>query len=319
MIRVEFEEAQTGEVIGWSEIKYKKLPISFATETTVKINGQDYQVVAAEPETEKEYRKSGTINVKVILADETGTAQVSFEKEEVPHVPRSEFLEETESKEAEEEAIATGSVPISDVLMSLPTIHADLPERIVEEGEAKENLLSFHWDYWREVELVSKERVEEIRLEFARIASIWKNQRVEGVEPPAFRELYPRKGIEGPLNHHPLEFRTLITNYFAFHVPFDGLSFTGEDGVVQDAFAIRTTSGLNMYGIKKEGLVSVLGLARLNQDTDMKMLRQDSKYLAKLLEDHQLYLVDWTETLLMAGEDELYQYLRRTDHLGINR
>lgn len=51
LIRVSFVDAATGRCFSWTEMPAEQLPTSFEARTILNMEGQDWEVVAAEPMT----------------------------------------------------------------------------------------------------------------------------------------------------------------------------------------------------------------------------------------------------------------------------
>jgi hypothetical protein len=137
LIRVEFIDAATRKPFAVTESPADQLPETFALNTRVNIENQEWQIVKAEPMTRAEYVRRGGLTLtlaKVVM------------------------------------------VPVKDILMSLPTIYNTLPA-MEERSVAPEAVFTMDADLWRCVEFVSKTYQSAIDMEFQAIAIIYQDHR----------------------------------------------------------------------------------------------------------------------------------------------
>jgi hypothetical protein len=158
-IRVSFLNAEAGTCFAQAELPSAQLPDSFEAHTTVQLEGQDWEIVQAEPMTRAEYEQTGELRLRL-------------------------------------RPIHIEAVDPGNLLFSLPTICDVLPGIAPGSSKLKRRVLELHEDDWRQVELVCRSQQGEIEAGLAQIRRIYTDARTaEGF----FRELHVRKEVARPL------------------------------------------------------------------------------------------------------------------------
>lgn len=138
-IRVEFVDAATNNVFTATESNVNDLPETFALNTTVNINGQEWQIVQAEPMTRPEYIQTGKLTLtlsKIVM------------------------------------------MPVKDILYTLPTFYEPLPAmRDAPPPTPDDNVFVIHADLWRSAEFVPTSYRDDIEKECLGIANIHEHHR----------------------------------------------------------------------------------------------------------------------------------------------
>jgi hypothetical protein len=168
-VKVTFVDASSGKVMGVTSIAPEDLPDSFEANTTVTLQNDPWQVLAAEPVTRAEYAKSRTLRLSVRKLDLTQLSP-------------------------------------GDILYSLPTICDVIPPLREGSSKAGKRVLELHEDDWRQVELVSSLHRKALETELKSIELIFAAQRTPG---GAFKSLHVRKEIPEPLSDVTLSMATL--------------------------------------------------------------------------------------------------------------
>lgn len=248
-IRVRFIDAETGELVGETEVPAEQLPQSFEAATSLDIGDSTFEVVSADPVTAQEFRQTGNLRIE---------------------------LREVE----------TTMVDPSELLYSLPSISEELPP--IAEGSTKlgRNVLELREDDWRQAEFVALALQPAITAVFGSIERIYTEHR----KGAGFDELHIRKEVPTPLEGASLTLADLRGAVGETVTWLDGVAFEGVAGVVDESFAVKLPSGPTLYGLQREGRVSVLGLHHTKASA---AIEGDARLLAALASKHQLCLVDW--------------------------
>jgi hypothetical protein len=174
----------------------------------------------------------------------------------------------------------------SELLYSLPSISNELPP--IAEGSTKlgRNVLELHEDDWRQVEFVALAHQPAIATAFAAIERIYTEHRKDS----GFDELHIRNEVPAPLEGTSLTVAGLRGAVGETVTWLDGVSFHGVAGRVEGSFAVKLPSGPALYGLQREGRISVLGLHHTKASA---AIEGDARLLAALAAKHQLCLVDW--------------------------
>ncbi len=182
--------------------------------------------------------------------------------------------------------VETTMVDPSELLYSLPSISEELPP--IAEGSTKlgRNVLELREDDWRQVEFVALALQPAITLVFASIERIYTEHR----KGHGFDELHIRKEVPAPLEGTSLTLAALRGAVGETVTWLDGIAFEGVAGVVEGSFAVKLPSGPALYGLQREGRISVLGLQHTKAGA---AVAGDARLLAALASKHQLCLVDW--------------------------
>jgi len=168
-IQVTFCDAASGAVFGQAEMSAANIPKSFEAHTTLNLEGQDWEVVTAEPMTRDEYEKAGTLRLTL-------------------------------------RKVRIGTISPKNVLFSLPTICDKIPG--IDPGTSKlgKKTVELHEDDWRQVELVAQCHQAEIDVCLSHIRRIYTEQRTDN---GFFRKLHVRKEVAAPLEGGGLLFTDL--------------------------------------------------------------------------------------------------------------
>ncbi|MFY0568712.1 hypothetical protein ACN28E_33500 [Archangium lansingense] len=262
-IRVRFIEAETGQLMGESEVPAEQLPQSFEAATSMDIGESSFEVVSADPMTAQEFLQTGTLRLEL---------------REVKH----EMVDPRE------------------LLYSLPTISNELPP--IAEGSTKlgKFVLELREDDWRQVELVTLSLQPTIATVFAAIERIYTEHR----KSSGFDELHIRKEMPAPLEGTSLTLADLRGAMGETAKWLDGVSFRGVAGLVEGSFAVGLPSGPALYGLQREGRISVLGLQHIGVSAAVE---GDARLLAALASKHQLCLVDWCRVEQVPASAERIQ------------
>jgi hypothetical protein len=244
LIHVEFIDAVSGAHFAQTDIPADQLPASFEARTTVNLEGQEWEIVAAVPVTRAEFEQTG--NLRLTLSKIT-SAVIS---------PR-------------------------DILFSLPTICDFIPGIAPGSSKLGKQVLELHEDDWRQIELITAAQRSEIDAGLAAVLAIYEREREPS---GAFRKLHLRKEVADPLagcnlplakpsryfpSLTPLDgiaYRDvagLVEGGFAFRSP-SGLCLYG----VQTAGAV-TTLGLDLQQIRDAIEEDARSLAALMRDHDL--------------------------------------------------
>ncbi|WPB81137.1 hypothetical protein KYC5002_18645 [Archangium violaceum] len=248
-IRVRFIDANTGELVGETDVPAKQLPESFEAATSMDIGENTFEVVSAEPMTAREFRQTGTLRIELREVEYT-------------------------------------TVDPRELLYSLPSISDELPP--IAEGSTKlgRNVLELREDDWRQVEFVALALQPAITTVFAAIKRIYTEHR----KGYGFDALHIRKEVPTPLEGSSLTLAELRGAVGEAVTWLDGISFAGVAGLVEGGFAVKLPSGPALYGLQREGRISVLGLHHTKASAAVE---GDARLLAALASKHQLSLVDW--------------------------
>lgn len=271
IIRVEFVDQASGEVIGYDEVAAKKLPEDFQHTVAVKIGGEEFQVLKATPDKRKKYKKTGTIVIEV----------GPKEKDEM-----STSLEE-ESDPIEDAVVYASTLPTDKVFRSAS--HSDLFPAFTGSKDGKDLVVMGTWE-WRSLEFIGEELKDRIDQEFEQILQI----RVEHSRADAgrlvFTKQHRRSGVRNPLGSRTISAKQMLEEQFPFAVQYEGLTFMAADGFADGGFALKTTDGLMVYGLEFGEKVSVLALGKSAYNGE-----GSAEALSSFMKANQLLLVDWEE------------------------
>jgi hypothetical protein len=221
VVRVLFIDVESGACFAMTESPIELLPESFATQTTVSIEDQDWDVVSAEPVTRAECESTGQLNLTLRKVN------------------------------------PAGNVSPDEIRYSLPTICDAIPDVAAGTSKRGRRVLELHEDDWRQVEFVSRSCQDEIEQGLANIFQIYRDQQGEG---GAFRELHVRKEVAEPLRDARLTLGRAQDQFGPPAPPLEGLAYRREDGLIEGGFAFKGRSGLQFYGRERDGRLVALGL-----------------------------------------------------------
>lgn len=188
------------------------------------------------------------------------------------------------------QAIARGRVDVylralPEGRFTVPTLAEELP-RFDPSARQVGRLLELDADEWRQVEFFAGSKASRVAEQLARVASV----RDEVGDDGFFPRLHVR-GQMGPLlKGIELSLGDVFNALPAGSLLLDGAVVEGEEGLVKDAFAVLTMSGLEVYGLAPQGQVKVL-CARL--PAEPASLATEALGLSMLMLAHGLALVDW--------------------------
>ena len=267
LISVSFINAESGECFAQSNMPIEQLPASFEARTTLNLSGQDWEVVSADPMTRAEI-------------DARGQLRLTLQK------------------------IKIGNVSLRELLYSLPTICDAIPGIAPGTTKLHKRTLELHEDDWRQIELISWTRRDEIDVDLDEIYRIYQEERTpEGF----FKKIHVRKAVANPLDECTLSLLE-VRRQLPSLSQLDGVAYRDVAGLVEGGFAFRTESGLRIYGLERNNAIAVLGL-----DTEGNSACPDNEVsgLAALMQAHNLCLVDWCRVAQVQGsQKELAEYLQ---------
>jgi hypothetical protein len=168
-ILVTFVDVATGTCFARSEVPSDQLPTSFEARTTVNLEGQDWDIVQAEPMTRAEYERSGELRLTM-------------------------------------QKIQISKMPPGEILFSLPTICDYIPGIAARTSKLNRKVLELHEDDWRQVELVSQANQAEMDGCLAQIRRIYMEARTDS---GFFKKIHVRKEVARPLEGCQLAFNDL--------------------------------------------------------------------------------------------------------------
>jgi len=250
-IHVEMFDAE--ELIQFAPIDLppERLPPEFESATTIHLGDRDFEVVEARPMTAAEFIASGKL--RLVLRE-----------------VRIEMVE------------------VKNILYSLPTIDGVLPP--IAEGSTKLNkqVVEIHEDDWRQVEFVALAQQDAIDQHLRAIRRIYEEERVDDA---GFRKLHVRDSLRTPLAGTKLKVADLIAAFDAAPTPLEGIAFCGVAGLVDNGFAVRLLSGIELLGVVDDaGHIAALCLSHARPNN---ALARDLPALARFAQSHQLSLIDW--------------------------
>lgn len=298
IIRVEFVDAGSGEVIGYDEQPVKKLPETFEHSTKVEIGGEKFSVVKATPDTRKKFRKKGELVIELEkIKDEVETAldQASPEMDD-PLDAAIEYI----------------TLDPDEKIYQAPS-RADLFPAFTGNKEGKDLIIMGSWE-WRQLEFVAADQEEKVILEFNHIQEIREKYSRQEAGKIVFIRQHRRSEISSPLKGIELSSQYLKETSFPFAGHYDGLTFMAADGYADGGFALRTQAGLVLYGLEFGEKVSVLSLRcpdRFSEGVEEHLAK-----LAGFMEEKGLVLVDWNQGRSIPGS-EVVDYLLSQVKMGL--
>ena len=168
-------------------------------------------------------------------------------------------------------------------------------------------MLELREDDWRQVEFVTLALQPAITTVFAAIERIYTEHR----KGHGFGELHIRKEVPTPLEGSSLTLAELRGAVGETVTWLDGISFEGVAGLVEGGFAVKLPSGPALYGLQREGRLSVLGLHHTKASAAVE---GDARLPAALASKHQLSLVDWCRVeQLPPSAERLHAWLSGQD------
>lgn len=244
-IQVSFFELKAASPFAIAELPIEQLPDTFEIDTTLHLGNDDWVVQQATPRTKAEFRKTGKVSIQLYK----------------PH---------------------TASVPLSEILYSLPTISNDFPTLV--DAPSLTNVFVAHEDDWRQFEIVSAGNRGIVEREFASIRSVLDTQRVRA----GFKSTHLRKLLPTPLTPGDLLLSELKKTAGASH-EYAGVAFSSKAAVVVGGFAFCASDRSIFWGqATPSGYVIALCIRSRPEATAV-----ESEPLRKLLTRNRLLFVDW--------------------------
>jgi len=211
--------------------------------------------------------------------------ETSFEVVSAEPMTAQEFRQ-TGTLRLELREVEYAMVDPGELLYSLPSISDELPPIAEDSTKLGRNVLELHEDDWRQVEFVALSLQPSIATVFAAIERIYTEHRKDS----GFDELHIRNEVPAPLGGTSLTLAGLRGAVGETVTWLDGVAFQGVAGLVDGSFAVKLPSGPTLYGLEREGRVSVLGLHHTKASAAVE---GDARLLAALATKHQVCLVDW--------------------------
>lgn len=270
-IRVTLIDADTGEPIAETSTPPAELPENFQGYCTLQVGNATWEVAVAEPTMRREYLQTGTLRLQV-------------------------------------RKVETVSIPINELLYSLPTRADVIPEVDLEKSKTGLNILEVVEDDWRQIEILSLEVGLQVAQCISNIGEVFNESRNAA---GCFTRVHVRSELNQPFPSPALRLKEIASelqggslaapevNATAGPVEFQGLSYRNLGGLIKNGFALRTKESLYIYGTTDGAFVTTLGLLRCR--TAIRPA-QDAHCIAKLMERHKLMLVDWCNRQMISAE-----------------
>lgn len=270
-ILVTLIDADTGEPIAETSTPPAELPENFEGYCTLQVGDATWEVAAAEPTMRRDYLQTGTLRLQV-------------------------------------RKVESVMIPVSELLYSLPTIADVIPEVDLEKSKTGLNVLEVVEDDWRQIEILSCEVENQVTECMSKIDAVFNESRNgDG----SFSRLHVRSEVNHPFPSRKLKLEALASELRTGRLPdcegnapaepseFQGLSYRNLGGLIKNGFALRTSQSLYVYGTTRGAFVTELGLLRCRTATPP---REDAQSIAKLMEQHNLMLVDWCNRLVVSAK-----------------
>jgi len=187
-------------------------------------------------------------------------------------------------------------VDTKSIRYTMPTIAADSLEFAVPTRESFEGAPQFHEDEWAQLEFFPKGRLEEIKGLLAEYKPFEQAHRGQY----GWDQIYARHVARHPIiagtdavSHLAGTLDAVLTNAPIL------LTSSSALGQVQGGFTVPIAHKVNLYGLKGESGITVLG-AILDSGADDLVL---TKTFAKLSAAHNLILIDWRSQMVLVGFD----------------
>jgi hypothetical protein len=173
LVHIFFLDAESGSCFAQTEMPAEDLPASFEARTTLNLQGQEWEVIAAEPVTRAEFTR-------------TGELRLSLRKIEIR------------------------SVPADTILFSLPTICDEIPGIATGTSKLGRQVIELHEDDWRQVELVTQAQQAQIDAGLASVSRIYAQERTPA---GFFRKLHVRSEVRQPLEGCRLSLAEVLRSF----------------------------------------------------------------------------------------------------------
>jgi len=187
-------------------------------------------------------------------------------------------------------------IAVGNIFYSTPSISDDLPSMQRASTKEGKRPFSIPEDDWRGIELISDEFVEVAKSELQQIERIHQECRVGNT---GWREIHVRKNLPLPLSGRRIN-RGLLESAFKLPLhPFDGLTFHGTNGMVENGFAFKDGQGLIVYGLMAGDEIKVLCI---DPSQARSIESAGAERLATFLNTNHLVLVRWNWLKLVTDE-----------------
>jgi hypothetical protein len=177
---------------------------------------------------------------------------------------------------------------------SMPTVAADSLAFAVPTRESFEGAPQFHEDEWSQVEFFPKRRLEEIK----NILTEYKSFEQAHRRQSGWAQIYARHVVRHPVIAGADAVDRLADTFGA--IPANApilVTSSSVLGQVKGGFSVSLAPRINLYGLKSEAGIPVLGVI-LDDGAENLALTQA---FAKLSARHNLILVDWRKQMVLVG------------------
>lgn len=157
-IKVQFIDNLTGQTIGVSEMTADQLPKTFSVQTTMHLQGEDWNIEDAIPENSLEFIKTKSLVLKMRKVEKINP---------------------------------------NDIWFSLPTISNEFPQ-LIEITTQTDFDIHIHEDDYRQREFLNVSSLAVVEQEFVGIKDIWENQSKKSDDYTLFKTCFVRKNIGAP-------------------------------------------------------------------------------------------------------------------------
>lgn len=232
---VEFIDAAHGTHAAHAECNPDDLPIAFDSDSLVTFEGQEFQVVKAEPATKDEFARSGKLRLWI--------------KRSVGH-----------------------SVAPKSILFSLPTIENALPATVKDPTWFGTKTIDLHEDEWRQFEFVSLASRRDIAAELEEIRKVLETER--GPSGVGYRRLHRRSKIVTPISSPTVPPDDLHRIFGRGAGDNGGISIARTPGIVKNGFGYPLDKDYGLYGVADSGRTTIACLTKGPRD-DRPLPNQD--------------------------------------------
>jgi hypothetical protein len=287
-VTVTFIDAQSKVVIGQDQISAKLIPVDFDYPTMVEIDGDRYELKAADPASRAEAQKMGSMTVWLELTlnpASKANAQEEDEEEKVAEVQGQSSFFRTASL-ADPQPRFTGQRGVYRFQELLPSD-------------------------WRQVEFVQRVYAPEVGEELSHIADVQETSQAELDGRRFYNEQHVRLLTSLPLRTLELDDIAIQTRFFPLATRLDGVSIMGGVGYVHAGFAYRLHSGISFYGQEIDQRLRNLGFFVPPEVMKADGLAEDIQAIATMMKTLGLILIDWDRLeAVEADATELTAYLQ---------
>lgn len=224
---VEFIDAAHGTHAAHAECDPNDLPPAFDSDSLVTFEGQEFQVVKAEPVTKDEFVRSGKLRLWIKRA-------------------------------------ASQSVDPKALLFSLATIENALPTTVKDPTWFGTKTIDLHEDEWRQFEFVSLAARQDIGAELDEIRKVLETER--GPSGVGYRRLHPRSKIITPISLPVVPPDELHQTFGRNSRDTGGISIARTPGIVKDGFGYPLDNDFGLYGVAESGKTTIACLTKGPRD-----------------------------------------------------